>query len=128
MSLIDEPVLQDIWHDSLPEVLPSNVLPFLTKMEKLAVRNCSYVKTIFDVKCITEDRKMTTKGPALIPFPFSLKVLTLEQLPNLENVWNEDPHGILTIELLKQVYVDKCKCLISYKFVSSISSQRSCET
>lgn len=133
VSLFDEPVLQDVWHglpvphscfgnleelivdgcQFLSEVLPSNLLPFLTKMEKLAVRNCGFVKTIFDVKCITEDRKMTTKGPALIPFPFSLKVLTLEQLPNLENVWNEDPHGILTIELLKQVYVDKCKGLRS---------------
>lgn len=133
VRLFDEPVLQDVWHglpvphscfgnleelivdgcQFLSEVLPSNLLPFLTKMEKLAVRNCGFVKTIFDVKCITEDRKMTTKRPALIPFPFSLKILALEQLPNLENVWNEDPHGILTIELLKQVYVDECKGLTS---------------
>ncbi|XP_058754319.1 uncharacterized protein LOC131627481 [Vicia villosa] len=131
--LID-PMLQDIWHGAVPvphmcfnnlkelivdgcqflfEVLPFNLLPFLTKIEKLAVRNCSFVKTIFDVKCTIEDRKMTVKGPVLIPLPFSLKKLTLDQLPNLESVWNEDPCGILTIELLKEVYVDKCKCLTS---------------
>lgn len=134
VSLKNEPVLQDIWNGSLPvphlcfqnleelivdgcqflsEVLPSHLLPFLTKMEKLTVQNCSSVKTIFDVKCTTELRKMTTKGPALIPLPFSLKIFILEELPNLENVWNEDPRGILTTELLKEVYIGKCKCLTS---------------
>ncbi|RDX65623.1 hypothetical protein CR513_55702, partial [Mucuna pruriens] len=57
--------------------------------------------TIFDVKCITQDRIMT----------FPLRRLTLSKLPNLENVWNEDPHGILSMELLQQVSVDNCKCL-----------------
>ena len=39
------------------------------------------------------------------PLPFSLKKLTLERLPKLENVWNEDPHGILTMQLLQHVIV-----------------------
>ncbi|XP_061349927.1 uncharacterized protein LOC133295147 [Gastrolobium bilobum] len=97
----------------LSDVLPSHLLPFLTKLERLEVRDCSSVKTIFDVKCITEDRKMKTMEPALLPLPFSLKKLILEQLPNLENVWNEDPHGFLKVQLLQEVVVKNCKCLTS---------------
>ena len=96
----------------LSEVLPSNLLPFLNKMQKLVVRNCSSVKTIFDVKCITNDKKKTM-GPALPPLPFSLKTLVLEKLPNLESVWNEDPDGVLSVHLLQEVRVDKCKRLTS---------------
>ncbi|KHN04131.1 hypothetical protein glysoja_047825 [Glycine soja] len=47
------------------------------------------------------------------PLPFSLKKLTLERLPKLENVWNEDPHGILSVQHLQLVIVEKCKCLTS---------------
>ncbi|RDX65621.1 Disease resistance protein RPS5, partial [Mucuna pruriens] len=94
-------------------VLPFTLLPLFTKLEILEVRNCDYVKTIFDVKCITQDRIMTTVEPAIFPLPFPLKKLILARLPNLENVWNEDPHGILCMQLLQQVYVDNCKCLTS---------------
>ncbi|KAG5021837.1 hypothetical protein JHK85_018179 [Glycine max] len=88
-------------------VIPFYLLPLLTNLEQLQVRNCGSVKSIFDVT--------TTKGAAAFPrpLPFSLKILTLEGLPKLENVWNEDPHGILTMQLLQHVYVSNCKCLTS---------------
>ena len=59
------------------------------------------MKSIFDVKTTTG------LGAAAFPrpLPFSLKKLTLERLPKLENVWNEDPHGILTMQLLQHVIV-----------------------
>ncbi|RZC01714.1 hypothetical protein D0Y65_017080 [Glycine soja] len=82
-------------------VIPFYLLPFLTNLEKLQVRNCGSVKSIFDVKTAMG------LGAAAFPrpLPFSLKKLTLERLPKLENVWNEDPHGILTMQLLQHVIV-----------------------
>ena len=58
------------------------------------------MKTIFDVKC-TKDTLV------------SLKKLVLSKLPNLENVWNEDPQGILRMQHLKEVHVNECKGLSS---------------
>ncbi|KAG5107458.1 hypothetical protein JHK84_044365 [Glycine max] len=106
-------LIQEIWHGSLliPDlcfsnlhfltvdecqflsdaVPPFNLIPLLSKLEMLNVRNCDSVKTIFDVKYITQDRIMT----------------------NLENVWNEDPNGILIMQLLQQVCVHKCESLTS---------------
>ncbi|XP_029127910.1 uncharacterized protein LOC109802723 [Cajanus cajan] len=89
-------------------VLPSHLLPLFTELKTLKVRKCDYVKTIFDVKGITLGTQMTTMGPPIFP----LEILTLSDLPNLENIWNGDPHGILRMQLV-QVHVDKCKCLAS---------------
>ena len=58
-------------------VLPFSLLPLLPKLKTLQVRNCDFVKIIFDV---------TTMGP----LPFALEDLILERLPNLENVWNSN--------------------------------------
>ncbi|RZC01706.1 uncharacterized protein LOC114418379 [Glycine soja] len=122
LSLRDSP-LQVIWLDSrwIPKscfsklnsltvdgcqfltdvVIPFYLLPLLTNLEELKVRKCGSVKSIFDVKTTTG------LGAAAFPrpLPFSLKKLTLERLPKLENVWNEDPHGILTMQLLQHVIV-----------------------
>ncbi|XP_029130557.1 uncharacterized protein LOC109815153 isoform X3 [Cajanus cajan] len=133
LTLKDSP-LQKIWQRSLPipdlcfinlgslivdgcqflsDVLPFDLLPFLINLEILEVRNCDSVKTIFDVKCTTHDRKMTITGPTHFLLILPLKKLTLSELPNLENVWNEDPHGTLKMQHLQQVYIDNCKCLTS---------------
>ncbi|KAG5009137.1 hypothetical protein JHK87_017652 [Glycine soja] len=125
------PLLQEIWLGSRPipkscfsnlksltvdgcqfltdVVIPFYLLPLLTNLQELHVRNCGSVKSIFDVKTAMG------LGAAAFPrpLPFSLKKLTLERLPKLENVWNEDPHGILTMQLLQHVIVEKCKCLTS---------------
>eukprot|EP00256_Glycine_max_P063443 XP_014633257.1 uncharacterized protein LOC100780862 isoform X2 [Glycine max] len=130
LSLRDSP-LQVIWLDSrrIPKscfsnlnsltvegcqfltdvVIPFYLLPFLTNLEELQVRKCGSVKSIFDVKTAMG------LGAAAFPrpLPFSLKKLTLERLPKLENVWNEDPHGILSVQHLQVVIVKKCKCLTS---------------
>ncbi|XP_022632111.1 uncharacterized protein LOC111240754 [Vigna radiata var. radiata] len=125
LDLESRPGLQEIWYGSLhiPDlcfsematlivddcqflsdaVLPFRLLPLLPKLETLEVRNCDYVKTIFDVECTTKD--------TLITLP--LKKLTLYNLSNLKNVWNKDPHGILRIHHLRQVHVTKCKDLTS---------------
>jgi len=87
----------------LSDVIPFALLPLLPNLETLEVRNCDSVKTIFDIKCRTQER--------LITFP--LKKLVLSELPNLETVWKEDPHGVLSMQFLQQVFVDNCKCLTS---------------
>ena len=94
-------------------VLPFNLLRLLTELETLEVRDCDSVKTIFDVKCTRQDRIMTTMEPTIFPLPFPLKKLVLQRLPNLENVWNDDPHRILRMQLLQQVHVEKCENLTS---------------
>ncbi|KAG2380647.1 Disease resistance protein [Vigna angularis] len=91
-------------------LLPFNLLSFLTNLEKLDVRNCDSVKIIFDVKCTTQDREVAYVGPTL---PFSLKKLTLINLPKLKNVWNEDPQVILSMHHLQKVCVKECEGLTS---------------
>ncbi|KAL2625519.1 hypothetical protein AAZV13_07G057800 [Glycine max] len=95
-------------------VIPFYLLPLLSNLEQLEVSDCGSVKSIFD---ITQEREITTMGLGAAafprPLPFSLKKLTLERLPKLENIWNEDPHGILTMQLLQHVKVKNCKCLTS---------------
>ncbi|XP_027906841.1 uncharacterized protein LOC114166327 [Vigna unguiculata] len=91
-------------------LLPFNLLPFLTNLEKLEVRNFDSVKIIFDVKCTTQEREVASMGQTL---PFSLKKLVVSKLPNLENVWNDNPYGILTLHHLQELYVEDCKDLTS---------------
>ncbi|QCD95844.1 hypothetical protein DEO72_LG6g541 [Vigna unguiculata] len=40
-------------------------------------------------------------------------MLTLSKLPTLKNVWNEDLLGILGMNHLREVHVEKCKVLTS---------------
>ncbi|XP_052724933.1 uncharacterized protein LOC108346442 isoform X2 [Vigna angularis] len=119
LDLESRPGLQEIWNGSdlcfsklakltvndcqflSDAVLPFHLLPSLPKLEILEVRNCNYVKVIFDVKRTTKDTSIT----------FRLEKLVLSNLPNVENVWNEDPRGILSMHHLEHVFVDKCKCL-----------------
>ncbi|KAJ7951080.1 Disease resistance protein family [Quillaja saponaria] len=86
-------------------LLPSHLLISLNNLEKLEVRNCNSVEVIFDVKGINEV-EMRNEGPA-----FRLKTLTLDQLPNLEHVWNKDPQETLIFEILQEVNVNKCERL-----------------
>ncbi|CAJ1950246.1 unnamed protein product [Sphenostylis stenocarpa] len=94
----------------LSHVLPFSLLPLLPVLETLEVRNCDDVKTIFDVKCITQDTEMASMGPTL---RLSLKYLILSRLSKLENVWNEDPDGILSMHHLQQIHIEGCDGLTS---------------
>jgi len=125
LDLESRPGLQEIWHGSVhipglcfsdlatltvndcrflsDAVLPFHLLPLLPRLKTLEVGNSDSVKTIFDVKCATKD--------TLITFP--LRKLVLSKLPNLENIWSEDPHGILNMSSLEEVHVKECKGLTS---------------
>ncbi|WVZ16374.1 hypothetical protein V8G54_009356 [Vigna mungo] len=94
-------------------VLPFHLLPLLPKLETLEVRHCDSVKTVFDVNPSTQDTSIT----------FPLKKLVLSKLPNLENIWKEDPRGILSMHHhIEQVFVDTCKCLKSV-FPASVAKE-----
>ncbi|XP_027906975.1 uncharacterized protein LOC114166439 [Vigna unguiculata] len=125
LDLKSRPKLSEMWHDPMytPDlcfselvnlivkncqflsdaVLPFHLLPLLPKLETLEVGNCDSVKTIFDLKRTSKD--------TLVTLP--LKKLSLSNLSNLENIWSEDPHGILRMHHLKEVHVKECKGLTS---------------
>ncbi|XP_028759120.1 uncharacterized protein LOC114718038 [Neltuma alba] len=81
-------------------VIPCHLVPFLRNLEDLQVRNCDSIKAIFEVG-------------SLFPFFIPVKRLTLQQLPHLENVWNEDPQEVLSFPSLQHVYIHKCRSLRS---------------
>ncbi|XP_054780690.1 uncharacterized protein LOC129288217 [Prosopis cineraria] len=82
-------------------VIPFHLLGFLSNLEELQVRYCDSIKAIFEV------------GSLSVPFSIPLKTLILKQLPDLENVWNEDPQEILSFQSLQLVYVNRCRSLKS---------------
>ncbi|MED6176568.1 hypothetical protein PIB30_089509, partial [Stylosanthes scabra] len=49
-----------------------------------------------------------------------LKTLSLENLPNLEHVWNTNPKGIIHFQALEDLSVDRCDSL-EYVFPSSMA-------
>jgi hypothetical protein len=87
--------------------IPSHLLPSLTNLQELQVRNCISVKTIFN------QTKMNNMGLASNPMSIGLKKLVLEKLPILEHVWNEDPLESLSFSfpLLEEVLVDGCESI-----------------
>ncbi|KAK7274598.1 hypothetical protein RIF29_15694 [Crotalaria pallida] len=87
-------------------ILPSHLLPLLSKLKELKVQKCESVEVIFDVKGT--------------PTHLGLKKLVLEELPNLKQVWNEDPEGRISFPFLEEVLVERCKSITSL-FPASIA-------
>ncbi|RYR24613.1 hypothetical protein Ahy_B02g058123 [Arachis hypogaea] len=136
--LSDVPDLQEIWASKVPipvdcpsckfqylevdgcdflsdAIIPSHLLPLLTNLEELVVRNCDSVKAIFDVR--VKDTPTSDSSTVVIP----LKKLTLEKLPILKHVWNNDPNkGGLNFPYLEEVTIDECK-RIKHLFPASIA-------
>jgi len=98
-----ETLIVDDCQFSSDALIPFSLLPLLPELQTLEVRNCHSVKTIFDVQSTTQGTLIT----------FSLKKLVLSVLPNLENVWNGEPHEILGMQHLEEVHVKECKGLTS---------------
>ena len=122
LSLYTE--LERVWHgqDSLPDnyfcnlktlkvticdflssVIPFHLHAYLKNSEELQVPNYFLVGVIFDMN----DTKITkTRVKA-----FSLKKLSLENLPSLKHLWNKDPQVLIKFHRLQDVYVKCCTCL-----------------
>ncbi|XP_057744727.1 uncharacterized protein LOC130962540 [Arachis stenosperma] len=82
-------------------ILPSHLLPFLSRLQELVVRGCNSIEAIFEIK--------ETTANIIIP----LKELTLEKLPTLRHVWNKDSEGKLSLPKLEEVIVDECASIKS---------------
>ncbi|KAI5397454.1 uncharacterized protein LOC127092588 [Lathyrus oleraceus] len=134
LSLSDHPVLKDLWYgqvdhqnvfcnlkhlvvqrcDFLSHVLfPSNIVQVLHGLEKLEVKECDSLKAIFDVKGMKSNELILCKQNS------QLKTLTLSCLPNLEHIWNEDPHETINFGNLCSMDVSSCQSL-SYIFSLSL--------
>lgn len=98
--------------ESLSNVIPFYLLRFLSNLKEIEVSNCQSVKAIFDVK---------GEGADMKPISLSLKKLILNQLPNLEHIWNLNPDEILSLEDLQQVSISNCQTLKSL-FPTSVAN------
>ncbi|MED6133978.1 hypothetical protein PIB30_033205 [Stylosanthes scabra] len=95
-------------------VIPSHILSLLCKLEELVVRQCDSVKAIFEVRHEAEDTQINSLRS-------SLKKLTIEQLPNLEHIWDSDPtQQISCFHSFQEVYVHGCNSL-EYLFPASMA-------
>ncbi|RDY12806.1 putative disease resistance protein, partial [Mucuna pruriens] len=101
-------VMKDITKDV---VIPSQILPCLKSLEELQVDGGA-VEVIFDMDDI--DTKIT-KG-----IVSRLKILTLNELPDLKCVWNKNPQGIVSFSNLQEVIVTDCVSLVTL-FPSSLA-------
>ncbi|XP_028213984.1 uncharacterized protein LOC114396282 isoform X2 [Glycine soja] len=110
--------------ESLPNVIPFYLLRFLCNLKEIEVSNCHSVKAIFDMKGTEADMKPSSQ----ISLP--LKKLILNQLPNLEHIWDPNPDEILS---LQEVCISNCQSLKSL-FPTSVANHlakldvRSCAT
>ncbi|KAL5166960.1 putative disease resistance protein [Glycine soja] len=113
--------------ESLSNVIPFYLLRFLCNLKEIEVSNCQSVKAIFDMEGTEADMKPASK----ISLP--LKKLILNQLPNLEHIWNLNPDEILSFQEFQEVCISNCQSLKSL-FPTSVASHlamldvRSCAT
>ncbi|XP_027351357.1 uncharacterized protein LOC113862472 [Abrus precatorius] len=119
-GVVDAPMFQKIQNSFSPLDLYfhndlNTTMERLFHRKKIEVRNCQSVKAIFDVKDIGADMKTTFQ------LSLPLKKLILNQLPNLEYIWNMNPDEILSFQDLEEVYIDSCQSLKSL-FPTSLSS------
>ncbi|XP_022635604.1 uncharacterized protein LOC106759214 isoform X2 [Vigna radiata var. radiata] len=98
--------------ESFPNVIPFHLLPFLCNLKEIEVSNCQSVKAIFDVN---------GEGADMKPISLPLKKLVLNQLPNLEHIWNLNPDEILSLQDLQQVSISNCQTLKSL-FPTSVAN------
>nr|KYP77132.1 putative disease resistance protein At4g27220 [Cajanus cajan] len=88
--------------DSLEYVIPSHLLPCFENLEEIWVWNCREARVIFNISD-------ETKALGII----RLKRLSLDDLPKLEHVWDKDPEGIIDLQVLRYMHVERCDSLKS---------------
>ncbi|KAL2336047.1 hypothetical protein Fmac_010493 [Flemingia macrophylla] len=93
--------------DSLQQVIPSHLLACFENLEELEVYNCSETEVIFNITDEMREQQRKTLGI------IRLKRLILWNLPKLEHVWDKDPEGIIDLQVLRVMKVEKCNCLRS---------------
>ncbi|XP_028100065.1 uncharacterized protein LOC114299502 [Camellia sinensis] len=95
------------------EIHPWNVqagkisLKFLdvANLDKLIVRNCSEVAEVFQLEGLN-----VGEGQHVRPL-IEVRMMELDGLPQLTCLWNKDPHGILSLQILQYLIIKKCSLL-----------------
>ncbi|XP_043808039.1 disease resistance protein At4g27190 [Manihot esculenta] len=96
-------VLKVLNGKQLLEIFPSKLLEkFLVNLESLTVKNCDSVKEVFDLQAIIKEREVHVVRHT------QLRTLDIENFPNLIQIWNRDPHGILSFYNLREVCAWYC--------------------
>ncbi|MED6173510.1 hypothetical protein PIB30_060157 [Stylosanthes scabra] len=134
LKLSNHPELKEVWCDKtlvqvntfhnvkslvvkncgyLGHVIPSHLLHCFKNLEDLEVSNCKAVQVIFNMD--DNSNKVRKAMPVS-----HLKKLSLKNLPNLECVWNRDPKGIIHLQAIQDLSIERCDSL-EYVFPSSIA-------
>ncbi|KAG8661263.1 hypothetical protein MANES_02G215700v8 [Manihot esculenta] len=96
-------VLKVLNGEQLLEIFPSKLLEkFLVNLESLTVTDCDSVKEVFDLQAIVKERETHVVRHS------QLRILWISNLPNLIQIWNRDPHGILSFYNLREVRAWDC--------------------
>ena len=85
----------------LVTIFPNHMIERISLLVRLKVVNCESVKEIFDIKDIKQPNVATEKETCL-------RFVHVASLPNLKDIWNRDPEGILSFKYLEKVWVSKC--------------------
>ena len=104
--------LKDVWVEScggLLNIFPSCVLKRSQSLHTLRKKDCISVKDVFDVEGMDVNVNVNAKEEGVTVVPLS--ELILNSLPKVEKIWNKDPHGILTFQNLKSIYIHECESL-----------------
>ncbi|XP_057998797.1 disease resistance protein At4g27190-like [Hevea brasiliensis] len=101
-------VLQVQYGKQLLKIFPSKLLGrFLQNLESLVVKNCDSVEEVFDLRALVRVSEVHVVERS------QLRALDIRDLPNLKQVWNMDPHRILSFYNLRQLYAWNCPNLKS---------------
>ena len=113
--------VKKIWHNQLPQdsftklkdvkvascgrllnIFPSSMLKRLQSLQFLKAVDCSSLEEVFDMEGINVKEAVAVT---------QLSKLILQFLPKVKQIWNKEPHGILTFQNFKSVMIDQCQRL-----------------
>ncbi|CAL5394111.1 unnamed protein product [Camellia sinensis] len=77
----------------------------VANLDKLIVRNCSEVVEVFQLEGLN-----VGEGQHVRPL-IEVRMMELDGLPQLTCLWNKDPHGILSLQILQYLTIKKCSLL-----------------
>lgn len=96
--------------EKLEKIFPSCMEKASASLETLMVTDCNSVQVIFEFSFVVGRAEDTTR----------LQNLTLLRLPNLKEIWSDDPKENISFHKLQHVHVENCNNL-EYLFPLSIA-------
>ncbi|XP_039686595.1 probable disease resistance protein At4g27220 [Medicago truncatula] len=91
--------------NKLSNIVPSNVLDKLQKLETMTVTDCPNLEVVFETQGLKAD------GGRQIRLDMQLKTLTLKNLPMLKHIWSGNPNESFKFQNIFQLKVIECKTL-----------------